>query len=94
MVPGIETGRARQQGGHAGDVAVFLAGTVGVAEHHLVDPLNIEPRRPLDGLADHVGSKVIGTDAARPEPNLPKGVRTASYTKAWFMGFPLVLLPN
>ena len=31
-----------------------------------------------------------GRTPARPEPNLPNGVRTASYTKAWFITVPLI----
>jgi hypothetical protein len=31
-------GQTGEQGGHAGDVAVLLAGAVGVAEVHVVDP--------------------------------------------------------
>ena len=61
-----------QQGAHPGDVAVFLAGAVGVAEDHLVDPLDVEGRGALDDLTDHVRGEVIRADPGEAGAELPE----------------------
>lgn len=74
--------QARQQRSHPRNVPVFLTRAVGVAEHHLVDPLGIKAGGALHGFPDHVPAMSSGRTPVRPEPNLPNAVRTASYTKA------------
>ncbi len=53
-------GEPRQQRGHPGDVAVLLAGTVGVAEVDVVDLGRVEPGVPLDQLGDGQRGEVVG----------------------------------
>ncbi len=48
-----------EQDGHAGHVAVVLAGLVGGAEDHLVDLLGRDSGA-ADGLADDQGGEVVG----------------------------------
>ncbi len=64
--------QSREQGAHPGDVAVLLAGAVGVAEHHLVDPLHVELRGTLHGFTDHVRGEVIRADGGEAGAELPE----------------------
>ena len=62
VVPGTETGKPGQQAGHPRDVAVVLAGAVGVAEDDLLDGTGVQLRVALqDRLQDH-GGEVVGPD--------------------------------
>ncbi len=70
--PGHARRQPIQQPGHPGDVAVVLAGLVGVAEQDVVDPLRIEPRRAVEQRADGMRAEVVRphgreTSAIAPE---------------------------
>ncbi len=52
----------REQGGHARDVAVVLAGLVGAAEDHVVDHLRRQVRRARQDLPDDERRQVVGAD--------------------------------
>ena len=56
-------GQAGEQRGHAGDVAVLLAGAVGVAVVDVLDRRGVEAGVPGDELGDRQGREVVGADA-------------------------------
>ncbi len=61
--PATVHGQAREERRHARHVAVLLAGTVGVAEHDVVDEGRVDAAA-RDRLADDEGGQVVGPDGA------------------------------
>ena len=59
--PGTDDREARQQRGHARDVAVVLAGLVGGAEVDILDQCGVDAGSRHDGL-DDVGGKIVGAN--------------------------------
>ena len=71
-----------QQHRHPADVAVVLAGAVGVAPDHVADRGRVEAgrlarARPVRAVA----ARSSGRTSARAPPNRPNGVRAAAYRK-------------
>jgi hypothetical protein len=62
VAPGTLVGRSASSG-HPSDVAVLLAGSVGLAEVDVVDPLAVELGAALEQGAQDAGREVVGTDA-------------------------------
>ena len=60
---GHARGQAGEQGGHAGDVAVLLAGAVGVAHEDVVDGGGVERGRAVQQRAHDMGGEVVGAHA-------------------------------
>ena len=60
-------GKTGQEEGHAGNVAVVLAGLVAGAKDHVLDVVRVQ-RGPADQLADDVGGEVVWTDV--PEESI------------------------
>ncbi len=58
-------GQPGEQGGHAGDIAVVLAGLVGAAEDDLVDGVGGDAGLPLEQCPEDVRGEVVGTDAGQ-----------------------------
>ena len=73
VVPGMRGGQAREQGGHAGHVAVFLAGAVGVAEDRFVDSFRVQLRGAGHEFADHVRGEVVGAVPGKASADLAEG---------------------
>jgi hypothetical protein len=78
VTPGTLDRIAGQQQGHAGDVAVVLAGLVGAAQHHFVDGVQVEA-----GIARGQGlqrdrRQVVGPDLGQRAAIAAEGVRIPS----------------
>jgi hypothetical protein len=80
-------GESAEQGGHAGDVAVVLAGLVGGAPVHVVDPGGIERGQVGDQAADDGGGEVVrpygGQGAAQLSDGGAAGGREVDGTHDW-----------
>jgi hypothetical protein len=57
-----------QQGGHAGDVAVVLAGLVGRAEGDVLHRVGRQLRIAVEQAPQDGGGQVVGADARQPAP--------------------------
>ena len=79
VTPGTRDGQPGQQRGHAPDVAVLLAGAVGVAEVDVVDPGGVQlGRAGQQEFTDGVGGQVVGAHRGQGAVVIADGVRTAS----------------
>ena len=55
-------GKAGEQAGHAGEVAIVLAGLVGAAVDDVVELVPVDPRIALDQRPDRDGGEIVGAD--------------------------------
>ncbi len=82
-LPGDADGKPGEQGGHAADVAIVLAGLVGGAHDHVVDQRRVDPGPVHDGAHD-VRGQVVGPDLLQRAAIAAEGVRNPStMTGVW-----------
>ena len=62
VLPPIDGGQAGEQQGHAGDVAVVLAGLVGAAEDHVLHRFPVHAGVALPQRLQGHGAEVVGAD--------------------------------